>query len=233
MPAFSGVRISADRADKGRAELGTNSRGMASKVMSEPLHDDSEARLIRAATAGDPEAFGRLVQKHQDRLVNSLFHLVGNQAEAEDVAQEAFVLAFLKLSSFRGQSQFYTWLFRIARNLSISRFRRARKTASLDAAESGGGLQLLSDEAAPDQRLQSAEAGARVQAALARLSEEHRAILILRELDELDYDAIAEALDLPVGTVRSRLHRARLQLKAELEALETVTGSGAKEKRTP
>lgn len=72
---------------------------MASKVMSEPLHDESETRLIRAATAGDPEAFGRLVLMYQDRLVNSLFHLLGNQAEAEDVAQEAFVLAFLKLAA--------------------------------------------------------------------------------------------------------------------------------------
>jgi RNA polymerase sigma-70 factor, ECF subfamily len=200
--------------------------------MSEPLHDDTEARLIRAATAGDAESFGRLVLLYQDRLVNSLFHLVGNQAEAEDIAQEAFVLAFLKLSSFRGQSQFYTWLFRIARNLSVSRFRRARKTASLDAVDAGGSMLLLSDEAAPDQRLLDGETVARVQVALARLSEEHRAILILREMDELDYDAIAAALELPVGTVRSRLHRARLQLKAELEALETVTGSGTKEKRT-
>jgi RNA polymerase sigma-70 factor (ECF subfamily) len=158
--------------------------------------------------------------------------LVGNQAEAEDIAQEAFVLAFLKLASFRGQSQFYTWLFRIARNLSVSRFRRARKTASLDAVDAGGSMLLLSDEAAPDQRLLDGETVARVQVALARLSEEHRAILILREMDELDYDAIAAALELPVGTVRSRLHRARLQLKAELEALETVTGSGTKEKRT-
>jgi RNA polymerase sigma-70 factor (ECF subfamily) len=91
---------------------------------------------------------------------------------------------------------------------------------------------LLSEEAAPDQRLLDGETVARVQVALARLSEEHRAILILREMDELDYDAIAAALELPVGTVRSRLHRARLQLKAELEALETVTGSGTKEKRT-
>jgi RNA polymerase sigma-70 factor (ECF subfamily) len=200
--------------------------------MSEPLHDDTEARLIRAATAGDAESFGRLVLLYQDRLVNSLFHLVGNQAEAEDIAQEAFVLAFLKLASFRGQSQFYTWLFRIARNLSVSRFRRARKTASLDAVDAGGSMLLLSDEAAPDQRLLDGETVARVQVALARLSEEHRAILILREMDELDYDAIAAALELPVGTVRSRLHRARLQLKAELEALETVTGSGTKEKRT-
>jgi RNA polymerase sigma-70 factor (ECF subfamily) len=200
--------------------------------MSEPLHDDTEARLIRAATAGDAESFGRLVLLYQDRLVNSLFHLVGNQAEAEDIAQEAFVLAFLKLASFRGQSQFYTWLFRIARNLSVSRFRRARKTASLDAVDAGGSMLLLSEEAAPDQRLLDGETVARVQVALARLSEEHRAILILREMDELDYDAIAAALELPVGTVRSRLHRARLQLKAELEALETVTGSGTKEKRT-
>lgn len=200
--------------------------------MSEPLHDDSEARLIRAATAGDQESFGRLVLKYQDRLVNSLYHLIGNQAEAEDVAQEAFVQAFLKLGSFRGQSQFYTWLFRIARNQAISRFRRSRKLASIDGGESGGEQMLLSQEAAPDRRLLEGETVAQVQLALARLSEEHRAILILRELEELDYDAIAAALDLPVGTVRSRLHRARLQLKAELEALETVTGSGVKEKRT-
>jgi len=197
--------------------------------MSEPLPDNSEARLISAARAGDRESFGYLVLKYQDRLVNALYHLVGNLPEAEDVAQEAFVQAFLKLSSFKGQSHFYTWLFRIARNQAVSRFRRTRKTSSLDGGETSAAL--MANEASPDQRMLQDEAVARVQLALSRLSEEHRAILVLRELDDMDYDAIAEALELPVGTVRSRLHRARLQLKSELEALESAAGSGREEKR--
>jgi RNA polymerase sigma-70 factor (ECF subfamily) len=149
--------------------------------------------------------------------------------EAEDVAQEAFVQAFLKLSSFKGQSHFYTWLFRIARNQAVSRFRRTRKTSSIDGSESP--VALLANEASPDQRMLQNEAVSQVQLALSRLSEEHRAILVLRELEDMDYDAIAEALELPVGTVRSRLHRARMQLKSELEALESAAGSGLEEKR--
>lgn len=204
--------------------------------MSEPQQNDFEMRLIQAARSGDRESFGQLVLKFQDRLVNSLYHLNGNLSEAEDVAQEAFVLAFLKLDSFRGQSSFYTWLFRIARNLAVSRFRRTHRTTSLDsgsgaAASTAAGL--VSNGTSPDGRMLQSETVARVQMALSRLSEEHRAILILREMDELDYDAIAEALELPVGTVRSRLHRARLQLKTELEALEAVTGCDLEKKRTP
>ena len=209
--------------------LGTKFPEAASKAMSEPLPDNSEARLISAARAGDRESFGPLVLKYQDRLVNALYHLFGNLPEAEDVAQEAFVQAFLKLSSFKGQSHFYTWLFRIARNQAVSRFRRTRKTSSIDSGESP--VALLANEASPDQRMLQDEAVSQVQLALSRLSEEHRAILVLRELEDMDYDAIAEALELPVGTVRSRLHRARMQLKSELEALESAAGSGLEEKR--
>lgn len=201
--------------------------------MSEPQQNDFEMRLIQAARSGDRESFGQLVLRYQNRLVNSLYHLSGNLSEAEDVAQEAFVLAFLKLDSFRGQSHFYTWLFRIARNLAVSRFRRTHRTTSLDSGPGSMAAGLISNGTAPDGRLLQSETVARVQMALARISEEHRVILILREMDELDYDAIAEALELPVGTVRSRLHRARLQLKTELEALEAVTGSDLEEKQTP
>lgn len=182
----------------------------------QPTHDDQT--LIQATLAGDREAFGGLVLRYQDRLFNSLILVLGCEADAQDVTQDAFVQAFRRLDSFRGQSSFYTWLFRVGRNLAISRLRSRRKTASLSGHD-GSNLDLPGTEPGPDAPLEVAESIQQLQAALARLSEEHRSIVVLRELEGMDYDAIATALDIPVGTVRSRLHRARSQLKMELEAI--------------
>jgi RNA polymerase sigma-70 factor (ECF subfamily) len=187
--------------------------------MNESLQFDQDRQLIAATLAGDRQAFGELVCKYQNRLLHSLFHLTGNELDAQDVAQDAFVLALTRLESFRGQSSFFTWLFRISRNVAITRFRRKKPSVSIDQGADGAPMPLVGRAPAPDERLQRQEDIGHVRLALARLSEEHRAILVLREMDGMDYGEIAEALDLPVGTVRSRLHRARLQLKAELELL--------------
>ncbi len=179
-----------------------------------PANDD--ARLIERSVAGDTEAFGRLVTKYQDRLYNSMVHYLRNETEAEDVVQESFILAFTRLASFRGKSAFYTWLYRIAFNTAISRSRRRRPQVSVerDLAESGTGLHGQGPP--PDDRLRLDERAAELMAALDRLNDEHRMILVLREMDELSYEEISEILETPVGTVRSRLHRARSQLKEEL-----------------
>jgi RNA polymerase sigma-70 factor (ECF subfamily) len=179
------------------------------------VKDDSQ--LIDEALEGDTAAFGQLVQKHQDRLYNTLVHVVGCRVEAEDVVQDAFVQAFLKLRSFQRNSAFYTWLYRIAFNAAVSRRRRKRVEFSVEQGREQTGTEPLDDGEAPSERLERQERARQVRTALATLTEEHRAILVLREMEGCCYETIADVLKLPVGTVRSRLHRARLQLREQLK----------------
>jgi RNA polymerase sigma-70 factor (ECF subfamily) len=181
---------------------------------------NDDAQLISQSLAGQPSAFGQLVQKYQDRLYNTVVHVVGNAEDAKDVVQEAFVQAFLKLDTFQGASAFYTWLYRIAFNLASTQRRRfgVMRTAEQGAAD---GRQDRHDDG-PAELAQRDERRRQVREAIARLGEEYRAVVVLREIDGCCYETIAEILDLPVGTVRSRLHRARMQLKEELKELLTV-----------
>lgn len=181
--------------------------------------EQDDGQLIRAACQGEAAAYGSLVRKYQARLCTSLTHICGSLDDAEDVAQEAFVQAYVKLRSFAGGSSFYTWLYRIAVNAAISRKRRRREQTSVDSGRDNMGLEPLDDGERADERLLREERAVLVQRALGRLSDEHRTILVLREIDDYDYDEIARILELPVGTVRSRLHRARLQLKEQLDAI--------------
>jgi RNA polymerase sigma-70 factor (ECF subfamily) len=181
------------------------------------VRDDHQ--LVRAAADGDAAAFSSLVRKYQQRLCTALLHICGSMDEAEDVAQEAFVQAYLKLATFAGESAFYTWLYRIAINNAISRRRRRREETSVEHTRDRLGVEPQDAGEQAEERLLREERAIQVQQALARLSAEHRAILVLREVDGCDYDAIAQILDLPVGTVRSRLHRARLQLRDQLDLL--------------
>jgi RNA polymerase sigma-70 factor (ECF subfamily) len=178
---------------------------------------NDESRLIHEAVNGSSDAFGQLVQMHQDRLFNAMVHVVGSRVEAEDVTQEAFVQAYLKLSSFEGNSSFFTWLYRIAFNRAVSRGRRKRPRASVDEYRERVGADPVSPDESPTERVEREERAVQIQAALATLNEEHRTVIVLREIEGCDYEAIADILDLPVGTVRSRLHRARMQLREALQ----------------
>lgn len=180
--------------------------------------EQDDGQLIRAACQGDSAAFGGLVRKYQARLCIALTHICGSLDDAEDVAQEAFVQAYVKLRTFAGGSAFYTWLYRIAVNAAISRRRRRREQTALSPRDELG-LEPLDGGERADERLLREERAVQVQRALGRLSDEHRTILVLREIEDCDYDEIAQILELPVGTVRSRLHRARLQLKEQLEVI--------------
>lgn len=177
---------------------------------------NTESHLIESSLRGDSSAFGELVQLYQDRLYNAVSHFVGNATEAEDVVQEAFVQAYLKLDTFQQTSAFYTWLYRIAFNTAVSRQRRKKLATSVDSIREQTGEEPIDRGDAPDRPLEQQEAVGQVQAALASLSAEHRDILVLREMDELEYEQIAEILAINVGTVRSRLHRARLALRDKL-----------------
>lgn len=178
-----------------------------------------ESSLIDRSLEGDSSAFGELVRLYQDRLFNAIVYLTGDRAEAEDIVQEAFLQAYLKLDSFQRHSAFYTWLYRIAFNNSASRRRKKRIESSVDRSRELAGEEPAADGDAPGDSLERREQAAQVRAALGQLSDEHRAILVLREIDGCDYEAIAEALDINIGTVRSRLHRARLQLRDKLRQL--------------
>ncbi|MFV1966318.1 MAG: sigma-70 family RNA polymerase sigma factor [Pirellulaceae bacterium] len=180
---------------------------------------NDESYLIDQSLQGDSGAFGQLVQRHQDRLYNALVHLAGDRVEAEDIAQEAFVQAYLKLHTFQRQSAFYTWLYRIAFNNAISRKRRKRVETSIDQSREQSGLEPVDAGDAPDDRLLREELALQVREGLSLLSEEHRSILVLREIEGCDYDAIAQILEINIGTVRSRLHRARMQLREKLTSI--------------
>lgn len=180
--------------------------------MNQSKTSQTDRQIIHCTLRGDKEMFGQLVHKYQNRLYSSMVQITRSEPEAQDVVQDAFVLAFSKLASFKGNSAFFTWLYRIAYNVAITRMRRKRPaTVSLHGKDETR-LDFPDPGPAPDAKLRQDEEALQLNAALERLSEEHRTILVLREMDELDYDAISEILDLPIGTVRSRLHRARGRL---------------------
>lgn len=180
----------------------------------------AEEDLIREALDGRSSSYGELVERFQLRLYNSMLQMVGSHDDAEDVVQESFVQAYLKLDTFQGNSQFFTWLYRIAFNIALSRGRRKRQQLSLEQGRELMGADPEDRGELPDQPLLRAERIAQVHAALDMLSDEHRAILVLREMQDTSYEDIAVILDINIGTVRSRLSRARSQLKQHLEELE-------------
>jgi RNA polymerase sigma-70 factor (ECF subfamily) len=187
--------------------------------MNQSSANRDDQRLIQLTLDGQQEAFGHLIRKYQDRLYNGMVHILRDQSEAEDVVQDAFILAMTRLDSFKGNSQFFTWLYRIAYNVAITRLRRKKPTVSIQGSENTLRLTLPDEGPTPDARMSRQESVSQLMLAMERLSEEHRSILVLREMEELEYEAISEILDLPVGTVRSRLHRARSQLKQMLELI--------------
>lgn len=176
-----------------------------------------DSQLIDATLSGDQEAFGTLVVRYQQRLFNAMAHTVGSREEAEDVVQDAFVQAFVNLNRFEKKSRFYTWLYRIALNVRCSRARRKRPKALGEAATELAARQPDHSPTAAQQAITS-ERCDQLQAALQELTEEYREIVILREIEQNNYEEISEILDIPVGTVRSRLHRARSQLQTILQS---------------
>ena len=202
-----------------------------------------DAALVRKIQEGDVDAFEHLVLKYQDRVYNICLRTVGHAEDARDLAQETFLKAFDAISRFEHKSSFYTWLFRIAVNLSISSRRRDRKIKMLslsggDDGEPGLESRLANtDQAArlrgevrdsemlePPEELKRRETQQAVAGALRQLDEDQRVILVLRDIESLDYKAIAEILDLPLGTVRSRLHRARLAMRDLLRPVMEKVG---------
>lgn len=190
--------------------------------MDESRAERSDQELIAAALARDTAAFGELVLRHQNRLYGALVHMTGSAEDAKDVAQEAFVLAFQKLATFRGDSQFYSWLFRIAMNASVN-FRRKNRSlgASIEATKERIGLEPTDPrrDTQPDQPMEQLEQQRIVREALAQMTEEFRIPLVMAEMEEMKYEEIADLLKCPIGTVRSRIHRGRAELREKLRRL--------------
>jgi RNA polymerase sigma-70 factor (ECF subfamily) len=177
----------------------------------------NDEELIERTLAGDKEAFGRLAQKYQDRVYNLALPIVGNAEDALDVVQDTFLQALSHLANFRRSSRFYTWLYRIAYNSAVGALRKRRKTSSIDAATEEFGDSFEAQIDAPDAEARRQDDARLLREALEKLPVEYRAPLVMREIDGANYEQIAEALDVPVGTVRSRLHRARAALRESLE----------------
>ena len=185
-----------------------------STVQEQPSVSDRE--LIDAALSGDESGFVELVHRYEYRLFHAMIRNVGCSALAEDIVQETFLKVFRYLHSFRGDSGFYTWIHRIALNSRRGIVGMAKNTVSIDSSVNTQQSARTSPRESPTAVAERHEDHEQVHQALARLSSKHRRILTLREFDGLDYQAIANTLHLGMGTVRSRLSRARKELRREL-----------------
>jgi RNA polymerase sigma-70 factor (ECF subfamily) len=181
-----------------------------------------EDGLLKAFQAGDAQAFGLLVHRYQNRLYSALVRFLQKSEDARDVLQDTFVSAFTNAKNFKGNSRFYTWMYRIAMNHAIDLHRRKKPRQTLSIySEDQTDLTNAKLETQPVNQLEREEDRQLIQRALALLSPEHRAVLVMKEIDDLRYEEIAEVLEVPVGTVRSRLHRARMEMKDILEKLQS------------
>ena len=190
---------------------------------------DVDQQLVLRAQRGEKHAFALLVGKYQRKLMRLISRIVRDPAEVEDVTQEAFIKAYRALPQFRGDSAFYTWLYRIgvntAKNYLVSQGRRAPTSTEKDAeeAETFEDAGQLRDINTPESALMSRQIAITVNAAMDKLPEELRTAITLREIEGLSYDDIADVMNCPIGTVRSRIFRAREAIATELRPLLGTT----------
>ena len=183
-----------------------------------------DSELVRRVQQGDKRAFDLVVQKYQHKVINLISRFVSDQSECHDVAQETFIKAYRALDNFRGDSQFYTWLYRIAANTAKNHLAsKSRKTPTLsvdvDDAEHFSGDNGLKDFTNPENQLLTEELERTVFSAIDKLPDDLKSAITLREIEGLSYEEIAEVMDCPIGTVRSRIFRARDAIDKELRPL--------------
>jgi RNA polymerase sigma-70 factor (ECF subfamily) len=184
-----------------------------------------ERRLIRRLKERDEAAFRELVETYRDRVFNMTFRMLGNREEAEDVSQEVFITVFKSIDSFRGDAKFSTWLYRVTANHCKNRIkylsrRHDRSKAEFDESierNPAAGSVAPASMGRPDHQVEGADLEQLIQRLIAELDEDHRILIVLRDVEELSYEEIGQITELPEGTVKSRLHRARLALRARLK----------------
>jgi len=177
---------------------------------------DSDRQLLLNARAGDEDSFRRLVETYTPRVFALVRNLVRSQSEAEDVTQEVFFKVHRKLDSFREDSTFYTWLYRVSVNTAHDWIKKQRKERAIQV-EDFGAMPLTDDTDGPDESLRRRDLREEIREAMSRLPDSFRTILVLRELEGLRYEEISSVLQISKGTVESRIFRARAKLKDELD----------------
>lgn len=191
----------------------------------------SEKSLLEKARNGDVSAFESLIEEYQKRVFNIAFRMIGNHDDASELAQEVFIRVFKSLKNFKEQSQFSTWIYRITTNVCLDelRKRKNRKVISLDSEleleDSKIRRQIEDDSPTPDIVAERNDLKRIIGAAVRQLSEEHRAVLVLRDYQGFTYEEISRQLDCPEGTIKSRLNRARLALRELLKDYKELLNS--------
>ena len=189
---------------------------------SEPSATTDEGVLVRRARSGDLEAYDELVQRYHERIYATVYHMTSNHEDANDLAQESFIKAFQALKSFKGGSSFYTWLYRIAVNKTINHLKQRKNRIHMSLndldfnAEHDPDLVALISDKTPRREAGLTELQEKLNAALMKLSEPHRLVVVLHDVQGLSHDEIAKVMKCNIGTVRSRLFYARQQLQAWL-----------------
>lgn len=186
-----------------------------------------ERLLIRKLRDRDEKAFREVVRQYGDQVYNMTYRMLGNREEAEDVAQEVFITVFKSIDSFRGDSKFSTWLYRVTANTCKNRIKylarrhdrdQSEYDESIDRGGAAGAVTAPNPSPRPDRALEGVELEIKLQQAIDSLDEDHRLLVVLRDIQELAYEEICEITGLPDGTVKSRLHRARAALKKKMQS---------------
>src|SRR6266480_44563 len=191
-------------------------------AMSSPIEIDDEAAIVARARLGDAKAFSELLRRYEGKIFRLALHITQNREDAEDVLQEAFLKAYEHLDQFQGQSKFYTWIVRIAVNQALMKLRKRKSDRSvsldetIDTGEDTVAREIAAWDENPEQRYSREELNQILSSAVDDLAPIYRAVFVLRDVDELSTEETAEALNLSVPAVKSRLLRARLQLRDRL-----------------
>src|SRR5712691_3678873 len=189
--------------------------------------EQDDAQLVAASKGGNQDAFALLVQRYQRRIFNLIYRMLQQYEEANEITQETFLAAWLGLPSFRGDARFSTWLYRIAYNCSLKQLeQRKREKALQEAMQAEHTLQHTNNSDRIDAEMEAHERQTMIHTLLSNLPAKYRIVLVLRHLQEMTYEEIAEALTMPIGTIKTHLFRARNLLKERLEAFDRERSIG-------
>ena len=189
----------------------------------------SDMDILAEVGAGNVDAYGKIVGRYNGRLYNFIYRFVGDRETAEDIVQETFLRAFRKRKEYRAIANFSTWLFTIAGNLAKSELRRRKRWRMFSLErdeETDTGMELPDESARPDKVAESSIADVQIQQAIASLPDNYRQVILLRDVEGMSYQEISEIVDCPVGTVKSRVNRARLKLQQKLKSEGRDVGLG-------